>query len=236
MYSPFIAIALPAVVYFLLKNTIKNSFLLVLIAVLFSCLYSGIQYFLLSSINRESSDESQPTLYPAIYLNAFSGTFLILSIISFLSIITAFIKKSEGEWIDCFFGYISLMMVLSTYLLSRSYSFTSTNIEFIATGRLNIILDLLMVLCIFMISTITSYENHYPIFAAVSTILVLVRSYREKYAPFEKRKHKGPITKWRVITLIFILAVITDVYKLVGCGCLFAFCEYLGYFRPLYAE
>ncbi|KAG5858490.1 DUF2463 domain-containing protein [Encephalitozoon hellem] len=214
-----ISIVLPIIVHLLLEeDLIRYNILPKLAIVLPPLLYSGIQCFVvLFNNNREEQCESPSTLTSALR-SLTNISLLLFSLISFLSIILLATDKYNQNIKSLLIMLTFPYLVPSTYLLNTSCSLTQSNFHYTTTNSLDILLDLLILLSTASIITILTFnfveKGWILCFVIVLPILILIRSWREKYRP--STKYNGPTSLWRVATLIVILVSAIIAYSFMG--------------------
>ncbi|KAG5859427.1 DUF2463 domain-containing protein [Encephalitozoon hellem] len=212
-----ISIVLPTIIYLLLEEDIIRYSILPQLAIVFPpFLYPGIQYFVLFNNNRKEQCESPSKLkYALAFL--LNTLFLLFSIISFLSIIALLIDKWDKDS-EIIFSITLPPLFTPTYLLSTSCSLAQSNFHYTTANTVDILLDLLIFLSqasIITISTFNFVEKVWALFFIILLpILILIRSWREKYLP--SAKYSGPTKPWRVATLIVILVSAIIAYDFMG--------------------
>ncbi|UTX42313.1 DUF2463 domain-containing protein [Encephalitozoon hellem] len=214
-----VSMALPIIICSLLqRNTIHYNTLPKLAMSFPPFLYSGVHCLIMFNNNRKEQYESPSTLNSAL---AFLLNILLLlfSAISFLSIILSATKKWNQNIKNLLTILVFPFLVPSTYLLSTSCSLAQSNFHYTTTNTLDILLDLLILLSIpasIAIIPIFSFWKKVwiPCFVIILPILILIRSWREKYRP--SAKYNGPTKIWRVATLIIILAPAIIAYGFIG--------------------
>ncbi|KAG5858487.1 DUF2463 domain-containing protein [Encephalitozoon hellem] len=208
-----ISMVFPIITYLLLEeDTIRYNMLLKLAIVLPPFLYSGVHCLIMFNNSRtEQSDSSSTPL--STFLNII---FLLFSIISLLSIIAFPID----EWGKDYTIFLSIILpsffVSSTYLLSTSCTLTRSIFQYTAANTADILLDLLILLSILasIAAGIALNINVWAwtfCFIILPAILILTRSWREKYLP--SAKYNGPTSPWRVAILIIIFLIAIIIYS-----------------------
>ncbi|KAG5858468.1 DUF2463 domain-containing protein [Encephalitozoon hellem] len=213
-----ISTVLPIIICLLLEgDLIKHKILPKLLILIPPFLYSGIQSLVLFNNNRREQSVSPSTLTSALH-SLTNITLLLFSLISLLSIIALSIINTWGKDVYAFLSAMLPFLLASTYLLSTSCSLAQSNFQYTATNTVDIFLDLLILLSMpASIAVIALNINVWAlcfVIVLVLPILILIRSWREKYRP--SAKYNGPTKLWRVAILIIILVAATIAYGFIG--------------------
>ncbi|KAL7345668.1 DUF2463 domain-containing protein [Encephalitozoon intestinalis] len=155
----------------------------------------------------KNSDEK--SLFRSILYLFLRFLFFTFSIISILLI--PMFSFANPESINLFSFFFLPLPISATYLLSTSCSLTPGYISFIDTG-LNALVDILLLLSsLVSISICLDDENQkFLLYLCVfSFLLVLLRSYNQRYNPSPKTEET---TLWRKIIFLTILTIFLLVY------------------------
>ncbi|CAD26305.1 hypothetical protein [Encephalitozoon cuniculi GB-M1] len=205
------SIALPMLMYFTFtKNDFDTSPLLKVVMLLFPCSYSAAGYFLLCYSSRTAHHKTG-ILYHL--LNVLLVTFAAISI---LSIIVLPIEKWSKRLLGVYSMPSSSFVVSLTYLLYTSCDLTTAS--FTDTG-ITAFVELLSLL--FLMSYpifLTRNPEYYPYLSIISAILILARSFKEKYFP--NKKTSESVVRWRLLIFFVILGFTTFSYIMAGLSCL----------------
>ncbi|UTX43906.1 DUF2463 domain-containing protein [Encephalitozoon hellem] len=205
-----ISMVLPIIAYLLLdEDTIEHNIFLKFIVVFPPLLYSGIHYLILFNKNRKVQLDSSSTPL-STFLNI---VFLLLSATLLLSIIVLTI----GEWNEDIKNLFSLVMspflVLSTYLLTTSCSFTQSNFQYTATNTVDILLDLLALLFVPVSITVGIVLDVNVVawmfcFITAPFIIILIRLWRSEVLLFSRYQGNAKLLR-AIIPIILLLIAIT---------------------------
>ncbi|UTX43261.1 DUF2463 domain-containing protein [Encephalitozoon hellem] len=215
-YAASMSMAFSMIIYLLLRNHVGNILFLRFVTALTSFSYLGLQYFCLFNSNKKSFDGSQ-SIFGSVFYLILNIIFLMFSIISFISIISFPVGVWGKKTIAGYFTTLFPLLALSTFLLSTSCSVTSSSFEFTTTDDIDMFLDFSALLCVLMmiVMLILCQKNGGRFFfAIVSTIPVLIRSYRRKH--LSSPKYQGPTTIWRPAIPTIILAITLISYSAVA--------------------
>ncbi|KAG5858488.1 DUF2463 domain-containing protein [Encephalitozoon hellem] len=215
--AALISMALPIIICLLPEESgdrLDTLFKLAMSFPPFLCL--GIQCLILFDKNIAEQSESPSTLSSALVF-LLNTLLLLFSAISLISIIALTIENWDEDSVVS----ISLMLpplFASIHLLDTSCSLTHSDFHYTTTNTADILLDLLIFLAVlastacFVFKTISQTLAFCSII--VSTILILIRSWREKYLP--SAKYEGSVVPWRVAISIIILVIATIIYAIMG--------------------
>ncbi|WEL38155.1 DUF2463 domain-containing protein [Encephalitozoon hellem] len=214
-----ISMVLPIIICLLLQeNLIKYNILPKLLILIPPFLYSGVHCLIMFNKNRTEQSESPSTLSSALH-SLTNITLLLFSLISLLSIIALSIINTWGKDVYAFLSAMLPFLLASTYLLDTSCSLTRSNFQYTTANSLDILLDLL-IFFFTSASIITNRvseidENTYMLASTIlPAILILIRSWREKYRP--SAKYNGPAKLWRAAIPIIILVSTAIAYGFMG--------------------
>ncbi|KAL7345786.1 DUF2463 domain-containing protein [Encephalitozoon intestinalis] len=212
LYSSFatpISILIPLLMGITLKeNTFKSNSLL-------GFIFLAIPLSHLSLLNLRSffsiKNSNKKSLFPSILHSVFRFFFSTFSIISILLIPAFYFDNSKN--VKSFFFFFVPFPISATYLLSISCSLTSDSIFFIDTG-FDSLLDILPLLSyslvfIFLLQNNEKYGPLAPYLYIFSFLLVLLRSFNQRYNPSPKAEET---TLWRKIVFTTILAIFLFAY------------------------
>ncbi|CAD25906.1 hypothetical protein [Encephalitozoon cuniculi GB-M1] len=209
--APIVSIVFPAIMYFIFtKDSFEDSLFLRFITLLLPFSYSAVQYAVLLHTNWKSHNKPEGILHTTLYYTL-NLLFLAFSIISILSITTLPINKWKNDGGPILFSiFLPPLFMSPTYLLSTSCCLVPGQIGFTDTG-INILIDILTLLCSVRSLLLILEESEYCYcFAAISSILILIRLLREKHGPSEKSAL--PTVPWRVSILVLILIFAALIY------------------------
>ncbi|UTX42526.1 DUF2463 domain-containing protein [Encephalitozoon hellem] len=206
-----ISMVLPSIICLLLKENIIRYSIFSKLAIVLPLLYSGIHYLILFNKNR--TEQSEPP-HTALY-SLRNITLFLLFATSFIFIILLSVGRDDKiKGLEPLLSLVLLpLLVLLAYMSSTSCSFTRSNFQYTTTGTVDILLDLLILLSTLApIAGMVSDVNFIVwtiYFITALPVLILIRSWREKYLP--SAKYNGPAKPWRVAIpiIIFLIAIIT---------------------------
>ncbi|KAL7344719.1 DUF2463 domain-containing protein [Encephalitozoon intestinalis] len=158
-------------------------------------------------------NSDKKSLFRSILHSVFRFLFFTFSIISILLIPMLYLNNPED--INFFSFFFLPLPISATYLLSTSCSLTPGHISFIDTG-LNALVDILLLLSSLVSISIClddEKEKFHPYLCVFSLLLLLLRSYNQRYNPSPKAEET---TLWRKIFFLTILTIFLLVYIMAG--------------------
>ncbi|KAL7344716.1 DUF2463 domain-containing protein [Encephalitozoon intestinalis] len=181
------------------EDTLKNNLLISFFFLIPLSHLSLLNFRLFSSI--KNPDEK--SLFHSILYSFLRFLFFSFSIISIL-LILAFYLGNPPEDIKFFSLFLVPFLFSSAYLLSTSCCLTPGSISFIDTG-LDALLDILIFLSSLTNLVAWSQNQKFPPYLFFPTfLLVLLRSYNQRYRPSRKTQET---TSWRKIVFATILGI-----------------------------